>query len=226
MRAAVDALLGQNVEAIVLIAPDSGAIEAVQAVDIRVPLVTADSTAHDGLVSVSLDQFSGAVLATEHLASLGHTSIVHVGGPAEWTDARERERGWRSALDSLGLESPAVLRGDWTPESGYRIGLELAESPDLTAVFCANDQMALGVLHAFAERRIEVPARVSITGFDDVPEAAHYFPPLTTVRQDFSALGRQIMATVESLLAGGAADVGRVAAPTLVVRSSTARRRS
>lgn len=225
MRAAVDALLGQNVEAIVLIAPDSGAIEAVQAVDVRVPLVTADSMAHDGLVSVSLDQYAGAVLATEHLISLGHTSIVHVGGPSEWTDALERERGWRAALEARGLEAPEVLRGDWTPESGYRLGLALAADPELTAVFCANDQMALGVLHAFAERGIDVPGRVSITGFDDVPEAAHFIPPLTTVRQDFAALGRQIMATVESLLAGGTDEVPGVAAPTLVVRRSTAPRR-
>lgn len=228
MRAAVDALLGQNVEAIVLIAPDAGAIEAVQTVDVRVPLVTADSTAHDGLVSVSLDQFGGAVLATRHLASLGHETIVHVGGPADWTDARERERGWRSVLGELGLRAPEVLRGDWTPESGYRIGLALADAPDVTAVFCANDQMALGVLHALSERRIDVPGRVSITGFDDVPESAHFIPPLTTVRQDFSALGREIMATVESLLQGSQGDdaVTSVAAPTLVVRASTAARQA
>jgi len=232
MRAAVDALLGQNVEAIVLIAPDSGAIEAVQAIDVRVPLVTADSTAHDGLVSVSLDQFAGAVLATRHLISLGHTSIVHIGGPAEWTDALERERGWRHSLAAAGLDVPEVVRGDWTADSGYRIGLALGgpaarEAGDgLTAVFCANDQMALGVLHAFAELRITVPDQVSIIGFDDVPEAAHYFPPLTTVRQDFGALGRKIMATVESLLAGGPDDVPPVAAPALVVRASTAARRS
>lgn len=226
LRAAVDALLGQNVEAIVLIAPDSGAIEAVQRVDVGVPLVTADAVAHDGPVSVSLDQFSGAALATRHLASLGHTSIVHVSGPSEWTDAREREAGWRSALSELGLEAAPVLRGDWTPEFGYRIGQELADDLRFSAVFCANDQMALGVLHAFSERRIDVPGRVSIVGFDDVPEAAHFIPPLTTVRQDFSALGRQIMATIESLLADGdISGVVTAAAPELVVRESTGQRR-
>lgn len=227
MRAAVDALLGQNVEAIVLIAPDSDAIEAVQAIDVRVPLVTADSTAHEGLVSVSLDQFAGADLATRHLASLGHTSIVHVAGPAEWTDATERERGWRAALDALGLEAPPVVRGDWTPESGYRLGVQLAADPGFTAVFSANDQMALGLLHAFSESGIDVPGRVSIVGFDDVPEAAHFIPPLTSVRQDFAALGRQIMATVEALLAGSADPAPTeaapaAAAPELVVRASTA----
>jgi DNA-binding LacI/PurR family transcriptional regulator len=221
MRAAVDALLGQNVEAIVLIAPDSSAIEAIQSVDVTVPLVTADSGGHDGLVAVSLDQHAGAVLATEHLVALGHRSIAHVAGPDDWIDARERERGWRETLDRLGLEKPEVLRGDWTPESGYRIGLDLGD--DITAVFCANDQMALGVLHALAERGVVVPGRVSIVGFDDVPESAHFIPPLTTVRQDFGALGRQIMATVEELLAAGApASPAPAALPTLVVRASTA----
>ncbi|MCU1527453.1 MAG: hypothetical protein JWP75_1216 [Frondihabitans sp.] len=231
MRAAVDALLGQNVEAIVLIAPDSSAIEAIQAVDVTVPLVTADSGGHDGLVAVSLDQYAGAVLATEHLATLGHRRIAHIAGPSDWIDARERERGWRETVDRLGLESPEVLRGDWTPESGYRIGLGLAE--DITAVFCANDQMALGVLHALSERGVPVPAQVSVIGFDDVPEAAHFIPPLTTVRQDFAALGRQIMATLEELLLTGSVVAAAASAasssastpaalPALVVRASTA----
>jgi DNA-binding LacI/PurR family transcriptional regulator len=222
MRRAIDALLGQNVEAIVLIAPDSAAIEAVQTVDISVPLVTADSGEHDGLVAVSLDQFAGAVLATEHLVSLGHTSIAHVGGPVDWTDARERERGWRSVLEREGLPVVEPVRGDWRPDSGYRVGLDLAAGDDVTAVFCANDQMALGLLHAFSERGIAVPDRMSVVGFDDIPEAAHFIPPLTTVRQDFAALGRQIMATLEGLL--GAPDrepAGALLAPTLVVRDST-----
>ncbi len=222
MRRAIDALLGQNVEAIVLIAPDSAAIEAVQTVDISVPLVTADSGEHDGLVAVSLDQFAGAVLATEHLVALGHTSIAHVGGPVDWTDARERERGWRSVLERRGFEVREPFRGDWRPDSGYRVGLELAARDDVTAVFCANDQMALGLLHAFAERGIAVPDRVSVVGFDDIPEAAHFIPPLTTVRQDFAALGRQIMATLEGLLgAPDRAASGALLAPTLVVRDST-----
>jgi DNA-binding LacI/PurR family transcriptional regulator len=224
MRQAVDALLGQNVEAIVLIAPDSAALEAIRAVPVSVPLVTADAGEHDGLVSVSLDQFAGAVLAIEHLAGLGHRSILHLAGPADWTDALERERGWRSACERLGVDAPEPVRGDWSAESGYAVGQELADRVDageLTAVFCANDQMALGVLHAFSERRIPVPAAVSIVGFDDVPEAAHYIPPLTTVRQDFAALGRQIMATVESLV-GGAEPLPVRPLPDLVVRASTA----
>ncbi|MBF4576139.1 substrate-binding domain-containing protein [Frondihabitans sp. VKM Ac-2883] len=228
MRSAVDALLGQNVEAIVLIAPDTAGIDAIRAVDVGRPLVAADSTASEGLVSVSLDQYAGAVLATRHLVELGHRRIVHVGGLSTWTDARERERGWRDVVTAAGVEPLPVVRGDWSPESGYRIGLDLADRAkrgEITAVFCANDQMALGILHALSERRIRVPDQVSIVGFDDVPEAAHYIPPLTTVRQDFAALGRQIMSTVEALLVPqGAPPVVQAApapAPALVVREST-----
>lgn len=219
MRAAIDALIGQNVEAIVLIAPDTGSIEAIRKIDLRVPLVTADASPDDGLVSVALDQFGGAVLATEHLASLGHERIVHVGGPVAWNDARERERGWRDALVRLGLPQADVYRGDWTAASGYAIGHRLPD--DVTAVFCANDPTALGVLHALSERGMDVPGRVSVVGFDDIPDAAHFIPPLTTVRQDFTALGRRIMLTVEALLAPGDAEPLPALEPTLVVREST-----
>ncbi|RKR72947.1 substrate-binding domain-containing protein [Frondihabitans australicus] len=232
MRSAVDALLGQNVEAIVLIAPDSRAIDAIGELAVPVPLVTADAGDHAGLVSVSLDQFSGAVLAAEHLASLGHRAILHVAGPSDWNDAVERERGFQAAAQRLGLAPLPSVRGDWSPESGYRLGADLAdrvEAGELTAIFSSNDQMALGLLHAFAERGVRVPEQVSIVGFDDVPEAAHFYPPLTTVRQDFGALGRQIMRTVEAQLAGPSAEPAASAppesdptAPQLVVRASTA----
>jgi DNA-binding LacI/PurR family transcriptional regulator len=225
MRAAVDALLGQNVEAIVLIAPDSRAIDAVRELSVPVPLVTADAGDHDGLVSIALDQFAGSVLATEHLASLGHRAILHVAGPSDWNDALERERGWRHVCDRLGLMPLGPIRGDWSPESGYQIGRSLADrvdAGDVTAIVSANDQMALGLLHAFSERGVSVPERVSIVGFDDVPEAAHFIPPLTTVRQDFAALGRQIMATVEAQLGLSAVGAGTLAVPELVVRGSTA----
>ncbi|GAA4663636.1 substrate-binding domain-containing protein [Frondihabitans cladoniiphilus] len=223
MRIAVDALLGQNVEAIVLIAPDAAAIEAIQAVDVQVPLVVADSGDYEGFLGVSLDQFGGAVAATEHLVSLGHRSIVHLAGPASWTDARAREEGWRSVVSRLGSPVPHVLRGDWTPDSGYRVGLELADRDDFTAVFCGNDQMALGVLHAFVEKGVDVPGRISVIGFDDIPEAAHFHPPLTTMRQDFEGLGRDLMRAVEAVIRGDDPTVGdpgqRV--PDLIVRSST-----
>jgi len=221
VQQAVDAFVGQAVAAIVLIAPDAEAVDVLRSSRVAVPLVTADSVAEDGHHAVSIDQAAGAELAVEHLASLGHRSVAHVAGPEAWMDGRDRERGWRDACERLGLDAGTLLRGDWTPASGHRLGLELAERGDVTAVFCANDQMALGAVHAFCDAGLEVPRDVSIVGFDDVPEAAHFLPPLTTVRQDFEALGRRIMDTVEAVLAGDDETVDAVL-PELVVRRSTA----
>ena len=97
---------------------------------------------------------------------------------------------------------PPVL-GDWTAEFGYLAGRELLNRADFTAVFCSNDLTALGLLHAFREAGIRVPADVSVVGFDDVPEAAHFWPPLTTIRQDFAEVGRRALALLLSELGSG-----------------------
>jgi DNA-binding LacI/PurR family transcriptional regulator len=221
VRQAVDALVGQAVAAVVLIAPDAEALDVLRSADVTVPLVTADSVADDGHHPVSIDQAAGAERAVEHLASLGHRAVAHVAGPDAWMDGRDRERGWRDACARLGLDASVLLRGDWTPASGHALGRELARRDDVTAVFCANDQMALGVVHALTEAGVRVPGDVSIVGFDDIPEAEHFLPPLTTVRQDFEALGRRIMDTVEAVLGGDETPVAPMA-PELVVRLSTA----
>ena len=142
---------------------------------------------------MSIDQFAGARMATAHLADLGHRRILHLAGPAGSLDAAERERGWRAELTQRGLPAIDPLVGDWLAGSGYRCGLQLAAAGGFSAIFSANDQMALGLLHAFTEAGISVPREVSIVGFDDIPESEHFTPPLTTVRQDFGELGRRIM---------------------------------
>jgi len=221
LRPAVDALLGQDVAALVVVAADASTLSAVAALDPAVPLVVADALDEPGRHTVSIDQALGARLVVEHLHGLGHRSIAHVAGPAPWTDACERRRGWAEACAELGVDASVELAGDWSAASGHRLGLELARRGDVTAVFCANDQMAMGVVHAFADEGVRVPDDVSVVGFDDLPEAAHVVPPLTSVRQDFEALGRRIMTVVEALLAGE--DVPAVVErPDLVVRLSSA----
>jgi len=221
LRSAVDALLGQDVAALVVVAADAASLAAVAALDPTVPLVVADAVDEPGRHAVSIDQALGARLAVEHLHALGHRAVAHVAGPGAWTDARERRRGWAEACAELGVDASVVVEGDWTPASGHRLGLELAARDDVTAIFCANDQMALGLVHALSDSGVRVPDDVSVVGFDDLPEAAHVVPPLTSVRQDFEALGRRTMAVVEALLAGD--DVPDVLErPELVVRRSTA----
>jgi DNA-binding LacI/PurR family transcriptional regulator len=112
--------------------------------------------------------------------------------------------------------------GDWSADLGHRVGLELARFLDFTAVFSANDQMALGLLSAFHERGVRVPEDVSVIGFDDIPEAAFYWPPLTSVRQDFAELGRRCVASLLSLIEGERPEASSPIAPQLVVRGSTA----
>lgn len=185
--------------------------------------VVVDSDAGDRYAVVDTDQADGARQAVEHLLGLGHKTVWHVGGPDSSFSARNRVSAWRAELERHGAPIPRLITGDWTAGSGYNAGLELAEEPDCTAVFVANDQMALGVYRALAERGRRVPEDVSIVGFDDVPEAANYTPPLTTVHQDFGEVGRRCLERVLQQLHEGTSVVGTTLVPTtLVVRASTA----
>jgi DNA-binding LacI/PurR family transcriptional regulator len=223
MRTAVETLLSQSIEAMVLIAAHRSALDSIQGLDLGVPLVAVDSSARPGFHSVSIDQFEGARLATQHLIELGHREIVHLAGPEHSMDASERERGWRAALSAAGLVARAPLHGDWAPGSGYQLGLELVASGGFTAIVSGNDQMALGTMFALTENGIRVPEDVSIIGFDDIPESAFFTPPLTTVHQDFAELGNNIMTRLLELLDDGdAPDAAAPRVPTLVPRSSTA----
>jgi len=224
IRDDVERLLRQNVEAIVLIAARTNALDALSGVVIDVPLVAVESAGRAGYHSVSLDQYNGARLAVRHLVSLGHRTIVHLAGPADSLDALERVRGWRDELGESGLPARSPLNSDWTPTGGARAAeMLLAGTRDFTAVFVANDQMALGLLHTFGTRGVRVPDDVSVVGFDDIPEAAYFTPPLTTMRQDFDALGRQIMESLLVILHGDPLPEVERYVPALVVRDSVRR---
>jgi DNA-binding LacI/PurR family transcriptional regulator len=134
---------------------------------------------------VTVDQVAGAAAATRHLLELGHRTVWHVAGPADWLEARQRVDGWMAALEAAGAAPPPLVAGDWSASSGYEIGKRLASVRDVTAVFAANDQMALGILRAMHEAGRDVPRDLSVVGFDDIPEAQFFTPPLTTVHQDF-----------------------------------------
>jgi len=157
-----------------------------------------------------------------HLLDLGHRDIRHIAGPPGSMDAEERMRGWRDRLAEEGLPVPEAQFGDWSPESGYRIGRALLAAGRPQAVFVSNDQMAMGLYHALDDAGMRVPHDVSVVGFDDIPEAGHFLPPLTTMRQDFEALGRDAMSAVLVMLQDEESDApvpSRV--PELIVRSST-----
>ncbi len=223
LRQAVHQLVLQRVEAIVLIAGEREAAEVLRGIDAGVPLVAVASEPEPGMHRVALDQYGGAVRATEHLIELGHRRIVHVTGPDDSMDAAERRRAWADTMRAHGLEVRPALVGDWLAASGYEIGREILTEGWATAVFAGNDQMSLGLLRACHEAGVDVPGALSVVGFDDIPEAAFFTPTLTTVRQDFDSLGRDVMATVLDSVRDDAGARDRTArVPELVVRASTA----
>ena len=166
-------------------------------------------------------QLAGATAAVTHLIELGHTSIAHLAGPLDWFDARAREEGWRDAVTDAGLTVHEPVVGDWTSDYGYEFG-STYDFSDVTAVFAANDQMALGLIHGLKDRGIRVPEDVSVVGFDDLPDARHFLPPLTTVRQDFAALGALALQLIISSIIGEDSVEHDNIEPKLIIRASTA----
>jgi DNA-binding LacI/PurR family transcriptional regulator len=223
---AVDHLRDQGVEGIVLIAANDEALEVARAQEaVGIPVVVVEGSLYKARWTVGVDQTAGAELATGHLLGLGHTEIVHLSGPLQWTEARSRLQGWQNAMHAAGLRPSPHVEGDWTAASGYRAGADLVRRTDVTAVFAANDQMALGLLRALWEAGRSVPGDVSVIGFDDIPEAEFLVPPLTTVRQDFVEVGHRAIAMLQTAIAdpGPEADLPeRLVQPELVVRASTA----
>ncbi|HEY0258634.1 MAG TPA: LacI family DNA-binding transcriptional regulator [Lacisediminihabitans sp.] len=218
----LERLMSQSIEGLVVIAPQVRVFDAIRELDIRVPLVTLDSTGRKDARTLSVDQLAGARMATRHLIDLGHRDIVHLAGPQDWIEAEARMTGFLDEMIEADLTVRAPILGDWTVDFGYEVGRELTRFRDFTAVFAANDLMALGLIHAFRDAGLDVPRDVSVVGFDDIPEAAHYWPPLTTVRQDFAEIGRRSVAMVLGELAGELDRRYDQISPELIVRKSTA----
>jgi DNA-binding LacI/PurR family transcriptional regulator len=222
LQGAVDRLCDQGAEAIVVAVAHREAAEMTHALHLQIPIVTVQGVTPGEPLTAGIDQEAGAMLAAEHLLDLGHRHVAHVSGPADWTEAEQRRVGWRRAHHLRSRLPGPELEGDWSPESGYRAGLLIADDPEVTAVFAGNDSMALGLLRALHERGRRVPEDVSVVGFDDIPEAAYFWPGLTTVYQDFAELGRRALSLALSGLRGDRAASVDLIAPSLVVRGSTA----
>jgi DNA-binding LacI/PurR family transcriptional regulator len=217
IRGAVEHLLDQDIEGLVVIAPHVRTFELIAELAPAVRYVTLRSTPDDAPDALAIDQIAGGRLATAHLLDLGHRDVRHLAGPKDWTEADARMQGFLLEVSDRDVPLLPPVLGDWTADFGYRAGLELLRHRDATAYFCANDQMALGLIHAARDLGLDVPRDVSVVGYDDVPEAAHLWPPLTTVRTDFADLGRRCV-----LALTGVAEPEAAAPPCLVVRGSTA----
>ncbi|WP_079140771.1 LacI family DNA-binding transcriptional regulator [Streptomyces sp. LUP47B] len=222
---AVDSLLEQGVDGIVISEPiDDGHGDDLSArVDVPVLVLGAPPLSVPRTLAAGVGADLMARRATEHLLELGHDTVHHLAGPWRWYAARDRLEGWRSTLAAHGRTVPRVVEGDWSAASGYTAGRELARDHDMTAVFAANDDMAIGLVRALAEAGRRVPEDVSVVGFDDIPVAAYVTPPLTTMRQPFDTVAQEgLKRLVHSIENPDAPPLSAVEPPVdLVVRAST-----
>jgi DNA-binding LacI/PurR family transcriptional regulator len=219
---AVERLRDQGVDGILVVAPQESATQALLHLPEDVPVVAAEAGPDDSVPLVAIDQVEGARLATQHLLELGHKTVWHISGPTDWLEAEDRVNGWRQTLDAAGASAPPVLVGDWSARAGHELGRELVERDDVTAVFVANDQMALGLLRTLHEAGRRIPGDISVVGFDDIPEAAYFTPPLTTVRQNFNDMGRRsLLLLLDQIESGVRVPTRETVPPELIVRAST-----
>lgn len=225
VREAVDRLAQHDVDGIIAIAPKPSVITALTHAPGGLACVAvggAGTTAEEPFPTVRIDNAAGARLATRHLLELGHATVHHVAGPADWPESQARVDGWRETLYAAGAVVPPVVAGWWDAAAGYEQGRRLAADPAVTAIFCANDRIALGVLRALHEAGRRVPDEVSVVGFDDMPDSGYFLPPLTTIHQDFAELGRRALALLLSHLGrpGDTPPADVLVAPSLVARTS------
>ncbi|WP_296665804.1 LacI family DNA-binding transcriptional regulator [Demequina sp.] len=218
MGEALDFLLGRSVDALVVMAQHPDVLDAVDAIT-DVPILFVLTGNSHGDRSVAVDQVRGTRLVLDHLYELGHRRFQHVTGLTGLTEAGLRRDTFVSFLDEHGLDHLPILEGDWSADAGYRAGLQVADG--VTALFCANDPMAMGAIHALEERGLDVPGDVSVAGFDDVPEAAYTHPGLTTVHQDFTEVGLRAVALLLAQINHEPVGPVEPVEPWLIVRDST-----
>ncbi len=176
---AAERLRMQGVDGILVIAPQTAAARTVLDLPSEIPVVAVEAGPDEGVPVVTVEQFAGAALATQHLLDLGHRTVWHIAGPADWLEAQERIAGWRSTLEAAGAPVPPALIGDWSARSGYELGRQLAANPEVTAVFVGNDHDGARAPAGPAARPgRDVPGALSVVGFDDMPEAEYFTPPL------------------------------------------------
>ncbi|TDE09672.1 LacI family DNA-binding transcriptional regulator [Jiangella asiatica] len=223
LQTALQHLADDAVDGAVLLAPMVDAPRALQATQAPMPVVSFEQGTTGSRDAVTLDEEFAAQLTTRHLLELGHHTVHFIRGPDGWMATEARETGWRRELALAGRRPPAPAPcADWGVASGYQAARSLLERGGVSAILVSNDAMCLGVYTALHEAGLTVPGDVSVVGFDDVPEAAYYQPPLTTVRLDFAAAGQAALRRLLGLLGVDAAGSVEAPTPTLVVRSSTA----
>ena len=222
-ESAAHLLTHQAIDGLIIIRAEEATPESL-AVPAGMAVVVSDSRLVGHYPAVVADQVQGTFDAVRHLLGLGHRTVHHIAGPADSEPANVRVASWQRCLEGAGVAPPRLWRGDWTARSGYQLGRELAADDEVTAVYCANDEMALGLMRALHEAGRRVPDDVSVVGFDGIALSEFAYPPLTTVRQDFHTIGHELVRILlEQLRSQARPARERVLVPTeLVVRGTTA----
>jgi DNA-binding LacI/PurR family transcriptional regulator len=220
---AVDLALSQPIGGAIVLEFRAAGMKVARALPESLPVVAAGGASRPpgGPVAALIDEAAGGRQVTEYLLRQGHRTVHHIEGPTGGK-VSGRTEGWRAALQDAGAEVPPVMNSEWDAVSGYRWGERIAGRDDVTAVFCGNDEIALGVMRALADRGIDVPGDVSIAGFDGQPLVSLWRPSLTTVEQDFEDLGARAFNLLSQRLQGKTDLKSSVVKPQLVVRESTA----
>ncbi|MHB8892571.1 MAG: LacI family DNA-binding transcriptional regulator [Candidatus Limnocylindrales bacterium] len=221
-----DLLLSQRADGLIVSGPRIDDEELSALVADGFPIILQGSLPASPAPSVDVDNRAGARIAVEHLLGLGHRRIGCItNAPLAYTAAADRLAGYRDALEAAGIDyDPAqVVEGAFDAASGHAaIGRLLTDVPDVTALFVASDIVAFGALRALREAGRRVPADVSVVGFDDVPLARHFDPPLTTIRLPANALGAAAGRALVDRLAGRPTNLRTLLPTELIVRESTA----
>lgn len=213
----------QAIDALVIIRAEQAAPESL-VLPAGMAVAVSDSRLVGHYPAVVADQVQGSADATRHLLELGHRTVHHIAGPSDSDPALVRTATWQRTLEEAGIRPPELWRGDWTARSGYAAGQQIALDPAITAVYCANDEMAFGLMRALHEHGRRVPEHVSVVGFDGIALSEFSSPPLTTVKQDFHRIGRELVRLVlDQMRSRGSRSQDRVMVPTeLIVRGTTA----
>lgn len=164
--------------------------------DVPIPVVFLTMQPRAGVTTVSVDNYSGGVLATQHLLAQGYSKIGHISGPLDWWEARQRKQAWQETMAKAGskVEDRQCAEGDWSSSSGEAAFKQLLQNyPEMDAVFVANDQMALSVLQFAHRRGMNIPGALAVVGFDNITESPFFWPALTTINQDQYELGCRVI---------------------------------
>jgi DNA-binding LacI/PurR family transcriptional regulator len=225
LSTAIEKLVAQGIDGLVVSEPGTERRASAHP-SLSIPTLWLDSPSldyPDDDIVIGPDERDAARRATEHLLSLGHRTVWHIAGNDGWSATWNRVNGWRDALERAGAPVPPLLHGDWTPRSGYDAVMSGGIAPDATAVFAANDQMAVGAVHALENSGRSVPIDVSVVGFDDDPVSEYLHAPLTTVRQPFDQVTRLGVERLIALIEGRDAEPRQQALEAeLVIRRSSA----